>query len=58
MSTISSVVGLTIGFYGEIWVGGFASVCDIDIDEASEGKLGGVVSLSRTEIVFEIGFSG
>ena len=37
---------------------GCAGVSDVDINEASDGKVRGVVSLSRTDIVFEIGFSG
>ena len=31
---------------------------DVDIDEASDRKCGGVVLLSRTDIVLEIGCSG
>ena len=58
MSVISAVVGSTVGFDRELWVGGVDGVGDVDIDEAREGKVGGVVSLCRTEIVFEIGFSG
>ena len=30
----------------------------VDIDEASDGKVGGFVSWSRTEILFEIACSG
>ena len=33
-------------------------IVDVDTDKASDGKVGGVISLSRTEIVFEIGFLG
>ena len=33
---------------------GVAGVGDVDIDEASYGKVVGVVSLSQTENVFEI----
>ena len=56
MSAISAVVGSTVGFDGEVWVGGVAGVGDIDINKASEGKVGGVVLLIRTEIVFKIWF--
>ena len=58
MSAISTVVGSTVLFDGELWVGSVAGVGDVDIDEASDRKVGGVVSLGRTEIVFNIGFSG
>ena len=58
MSAISAIVGSTVGFDREIWFGGVAGVGDVDIDEASEGKLGIFVSLSQTEIVFKIGFFG
>ena len=58
MSAISDVVGSTVLFDGELWVGGFAGVGDVDINEASDEKVLGVVSLSRKEIVFEISFSG
>ena len=50
--------GVKYLIYGEIWVGGVAGVGDVDINEASDGKVGGVVSLSWTEIVFEIGCLG
>ena len=56
MSAISAVVGSTVGFDRELWVGGVAGVGDIDINKASEGKVGGVVLLIRTEIVFKIWF--
>ena len=58
MSVISAVVGSTVLFDRELWVGGVAGVGDVDIDESNKGKVGGVVSLSRTEIVLEIGCSG
>ena len=32
--------------------------CDVDIYESSDRKVLGIVLLSRTEIVFDIGFSG
>ena len=35
MIEISAVVGSTIGFDREIWVGGVAGVGDVDIDNAS-----------------------
>ena len=53
MSAISAVVGSTVLFDGGLWVGGVASVGDVDGDEASDGKVGGVVSLSRTEIYWK-----
>ena len=43
MSTISSIVRSTIGFDGELWVGGVSGVGDVDIEKASEVKVGGVV---------------
>ena len=43
MTAIGTIVGSTFGFDREIWVGGVAVVGDIDIDEAKEGKVGGVV---------------
>ena len=58
MSVISAAVWSAVLFYGELWVGGVAGVGDVNIDEASDRKVGGVGSLSRTEIVFKIGFSG
>ena len=58
MSAISTVVELTVGFDRELLVWGVAGVGEVDIDDSSEGKVGGVVSLSQMEIVFEIGFSG
>ena len=58
MSETSAVVRSTVLFYGELWVGGVIGVGDVGIDEASDGKVGGVVSLSPTEIVIGIGFSG
>ena len=58
MSAIITVMGSTVGFYGKLWVGGVVGVGDVDIDKAREGKVGGFVSLSWTEIVFEIGFLG
>ena len=58
MSAISAVVGSTVLFGGEIWVGGVACVGEVDIDKASDREVGRVVSLSRTDIVFEIGLSG
>ena len=57
MSAISAVLGSTVLFEGELWVGGVAGVGYVDINEVSDGKVGGVVLLSRTKIVFEIGFS-
>ena len=48
MHAISAIVGPIVGFNGEIWVGGVAGVGDVDIDKASEGKVGGVVLLSHT----------
>ena len=38
--------------------GGIYGVGDVDIEKTSGGKVGGVVSLSQTDILFEIGFSG
>ena len=58
MSAISAVVGSTVLFDGELWVGGVAGVGDAEIDEASDRRVGGFVLLSWMEIVFEIGFSG
>ena len=58
MSAISAVVGSTVLFDGELWVGGVAGVGDVDINEASHGKFGGFVLLIRTEIMFEIFCSG
>ena len=45
-------------FTGKYGLGGVAGVGDVDIKEAIDRKVVGVVSLSRTDIVFEIGFSG
>ena len=58
MSVISAVVGSTVLFDRELWVGGVAGVGDVDIDEASDRKVGGVVSLSRTDIVLEMACLG
>ena len=58
MSAISVVVGSTLLFDRELWVGGVAGVGGVDIDGASNGKFGGVVSLSRTEIVLEMACLG
>ena len=55
---MSAVVGSTVGFDGELWLGGVAGVGDVGIDESREGKLGGAVSVRRTEIVFNMGWSG
>ena len=57
MIEISAVVGSTIGFDREIWVGGVAGVGDVEIENASERKVGGVFLLSWMEIVFKIGLS-
>ena len=51
-------MGSTVGFDRELWLGGVAGGCDVDIDKAMEGKVGGVVSVRRAEIVFDMGFSG
>ena len=53
MIAISAVVGSTVLFDGELWVGGVAGVGDVDGDEASDRKFGGVVSLSRTDIYWK-----
>ena len=58
MSAIRAIVGYTVWFDGELWVGCVAGVGDVGIDKTSDGKLGGVVLLSRAEIVFKIGFLG
>ena len=58
MSEISAIVGSNILFDGELWVGGVAGAGDVDIDEASHIKVGGVVSLSRTEIFLRLGARG
>ena len=58
MSAISAVVGSTVLFDRELWAGGVAGVGDIDIDEASDRKVRRFVSLSWTDIVFEIRYSG
>ena len=55
---ISAVVGSTVLFDGELCVGGFVGAGDVEIDEASDGNVGGFVSRSQTEIVFEIACSG
>ena len=58
MSAISAVVGSTVLFDGELWVGGVAGVGDVVINEASDGKFGGFASLSRTDIVLEMACLG
>ena len=50
-----SLYGKLTGNYG---LGGVAGFGDVDINKASEGKVGGIVLLSWTEIVFEIGCLG
>ena len=40
------------GIHCLIWFGGVVDVGNVDIDEARDRKVGGFVSLSRTEIVF------
>ena len=57
MSVISAAVGSTVLFDRELWVGGVAGVSDFGIDEASHGKVGVVVSLIWTDILFRIVFS-
>ena len=52
ISTISDVVGSTVLFDGELCVGGVVGAGDVDIDEASDGNVGGFVSWSRTDIMF------
>ena len=39
MSTISAVLGSTVRFDGGLWVGVVASVGDVDINKAMEGKV-------------------
>ena len=58
MRAVSAVVGYTVLFDGEPCSGGVVGAGDVDIDEACEGNIGGFVSLSRTEIVFNIACSG
>ena len=58
ISVISAVVGSAVGFDGKLWLGGVAGFGDDDIDESREGKVGGVVSVRQTEIVFNMGFLG
>ena len=38
-------MGSKVGFDGELWIGGVASVSDADINESSEGKVGGDLDL-------------
>ena len=58
ISAMSAVVGSTIGFVRELWLGGVAVVGDVDIDKARKGKVGGVVSVLRMEILFDMIFLG
>ena len=51
-------MGSTVLFDREIWGGGVSGVGDVDINDASDGKVGEVFSLSRTEIFFRIGARG
>ena len=46
-------MGSTVGFDGELWLGGVAGVGDVDINEARGGEVGGYVSVYCTEIMFE-----
>ena len=58
ISTISDVVGSTVLFDGELCVGGVVGAGDVDIDEASDRKVGDLVSWSWKEIVSKIAYSG
>ena len=46
--------GQQLSLTGESWIGGVASVGDTEIDEAREGKVGGVILVHQTEIVFNM----
>ena len=58
ISEMSAVVGLAVGFDGELWIGGVTGVGDVDIYKAREGKVGGSVSVSLAEIVLDTGWIG
>ena len=58
ISAISAVVGSKIGFDGELWLGGVSGFGEVDMDEPREGKVGGVVSVRHTDIMFDMGFLG
>ena len=49
---------LKAGLDNELWLGGVASVGDVDIDKYREGKVGGDVLVRWEEIVFDTGWSG
>ena len=51
-------MGLAVGFYGELWIGGVTGVGDVDIYKAREGKVGGSVSVRCTENVFAMEWLG
>ena len=58
ISEMSAVVGLAVGFDGELWIGGVTGVGDVDIYKAREGKVGGSVSVRCTENVFAMEWLG
>ena len=51
-------MGSTVWFDGELCTGGVVGVGDVDINEACNGNVGGFVSESRMEIIFNIACSG
>ena len=51
-------MGSTVCFDGETYAGGVFGAGDVDIDEACDGNVGGFVSFSRSEILFNIACSG
>ena len=55
---MSAKVGSTMLFDGEPCAGCVVGAKDVDIDEAWEGIVWGLVSLIWTEMVFEISWSG
>ena len=51
-------MGSTIGFDGELWLGGVAGVGNVDIDKAREGKVREDVWVCWTDIVLDTGWLG
>ena len=51
-------MGSTVGFGEELWLGGVSGVENVNINKSRKGKVGGAVLVRRTEIVFDMGWSG
>ena len=58
MIVISAIVGSTFLFDRELCAGVVVGAGDVEINEASDGNVGGFASWSRTEIVFKMACLG